>query len=62
MPFGLSNSPASFQRLMDVVLRDLRAFALCYIDDIIVFSDSFDNHLDHLQQVYSMLFAQLTSL
>jgi hypothetical protein len=55
MPFGLSNSPASFQRLMDVVLRDLRAFALCYIDDIIVFSASFDEHLDHLQQVFDAL-------
>ena len=55
MPFGLSNSPASFQRLMDVVLRDLRAFALCYIDDIIVFSASFDKHLDHLQQVFDAL-------
>ena len=55
MPFGLSNSPASFQRLMDLVLRDLRAFALCYIDDIIVFSDSFNNHLDHLQRVFDAL-------
>lgn len=55
MPFGLSNSPASFQRLMDVVLRAVRDFALCYIDDIVIFSDSFDNHLSHLQKVFTLL-------
>lgn len=55
MPFGLSNSPASFQRLMDIVLRSVREFALCYIDDIVIFSDSFDSHLLHLQEVFSLL-------
>jgi RNase H-like domain found in reverse transcriptase/Reverse transcriptase (RNA-dependent DNA polymerase)/Integrase zinc binding domain/Integrase core domain/Zinc knuckle/Aspartyl protease len=55
MPFGLSNSPASFQRLMDIVLRAVRDFTLCYIDDIVIFSDSFENHLLHLQKTFTLL-------
>ena len=56
MPFGLVNSGASFQRLMGHILRGLEyRFALIYIDDIIIFSKSVDEHLDHLEEVFRRL-------
>ncbi len=39
VPFGLHNAPATFQRLMDIVLQEGRKIAQGYMDDIIVFSD-----------------------
>ena len=56
MPFGLRNAPMSFQMLMSQVLKGLNwKFALCYIDDILVFSSNFEEHLDHLDQVFQRL-------
>lgn len=40
LPFGLHGAPASFQRLMDRVLRGTDGFAIAYIDDIIIYSSS----------------------
>ena len=54
MPFGLPNAPATFQRLMDTLLTGLN-FAPPYLDDIIVFSPSWDEHLDHLEKVFNRL-------
>lgn len=54
MPFGLVNASSTFQRLINKVLADL-PFAVAYIDDIFVFSDSFEEHIDHLQQVLKKL-------
>jgi len=52
MPFGLTNAPATFERMMDSVLRGLKwSICLCYLDDILVFSATFDDHLDRLRQV-----------
>ncbi len=52
MPFGLTNAPATFQRLMDLVLGGLKwSCALVYLDDIIVYSPSFPLHLQHLESV-----------
>ena len=56
MPFGLVNSGASFQRLISHILRGLEyRFALVYIDDIIIFSKSIDEHLVHLEEVFRRL-------
>ena len=56
MPFGLTNSGASFQRLMGHILRGLEyRFALIYIDDIIIFSESVEEHLAHLEEVFRRL-------
>lgn len=56
MPFGLCNAPATFQRLMDTVLRDiLWQFVVVYIDDINIGSKTFEEHLVHLEQVFSRL-------
>ena len=56
MPFGLTNAPATFQRLMDLVLGRLKWLcALVYLDDIIVDSSSFDDHLHHLDLVLQQI-------
>ena len=56
MPFGLTNAPATFQRTMDKVLVPLNLkCALVYIDDIIVYSKSFEDHLKHLRLVFERI-------
>ncbi|UYV63130.1 hypothetical protein LAZ67_2003234, partial [Cordylochernes scorpioides] len=50
MPFGLCNAPATFERMIDNLLKGLKwTICLCYLDDIIVFSDGFEEHLRRLQ-------------
>ena len=51
MPFSLCNAPSTFQRLMDVVLKDSRVFTRCYIDGISVFSQTWDEYLNHIIDV-----------
>ena len=56
MPFGLCNAPATFQRLMDLVLAGLQwSQCLVYIDDVIVLGRTFKEHLDNLQEVFQRL-------
>lgn len=56
LPFGLSNAPASFQRIMNSVLGALRwDLALVYLDDIIIYSKSFAQHLHHVDLVLAAL-------
>ena len=61
MPFGLTNAPAVFLRLMQRVLMDLNQnndadFVTVYIDDILVYSETLEQHLDHLKMVMDRLF------
>ena len=56
MPMGLKGAPATFQRLMDSVLRGLHwTSVLVYLDDIILFSQTFAEHLEHLREVFNCL-------
>ena len=55
MPFGLHGAPATFQRTMDELFMDYKEFAIAYLDDIIVFSDTFDDHCRHLNDVATRL-------
>jgi len=52
MPFGLRNGPATFQRVMQNILAPyLWLFCLVYIDDIVVYSKSYEEHINHLDRV-----------
>lgn len=55
MAFGLSNAPSIFQQLMATVLKGFQTFALAYLDDILVFSKSAEEHMHHLQLVLDRL-------
>ena len=54
-PFGLSQAPAYFQLLIDQVLMGCGDFAMGYLDDIIVFSKSEEEHLQHLEEIFKRL-------
>ncbi|UYV81197.1 K02A2.6-like, partial [Cordylochernes scorpioides] len=52
MPFGLCNAPATFERMMDNLLKGLRwTICLCYLDDVVIFADNFPDHLRRLEVV-----------
>jgi transposase InsO family protein len=56
LPFGLMAAPYTFMRLMDATLAGINyVFALCYIDDILVFSPTFEKHLSDLAEVFDRL-------
>jgi len=56
MPFGLCNAPATFQRLINQVLRKyLRKFILVYLDDIIIYSKTFEEYKEHVRLVFEVL-------
>lgn len=56
MAFGLTNAPATFQRLMETCMGDLHLReCLIFLDDILVFSQSFDDHLKRLEGVFEKL-------
>lgn len=53
MPFGLINAGATFQRAMDIAfVGEKDKFVLIYLDDITVFSNSFEEHLEHLRKTF----------
>jgi hypothetical protein len=56
MPFGLTNAPSTFMRLMDDILRPLaNSFVVVYLDGILIFSRTWEEHMQHIQQVLRIL-------
>ena len=55
MPFGLSGARATFQQMMDSVLRGTEAFAGVYLDDIAIHSRTWHDHLNHLRKIFQGL-------
>ncbi|GFT46262.1 retrovirus-related Pol polyprotein from transposon 17.6 [Trichonephila clavipes] len=56
MPFGLSGAAPKFQKAIDIILKPVIGhFVSVYMDDVIITSPSFNEHLDHLNQVFKLL-------
>lgn len=56
MPFGLTNAPATFQRVMDSLFGEfIGKYCLVYMDDIIVFSSSLQEHIQHLRNIFQRI-------
>lgn len=57
LPFGLKTSPAIFQRIMSNIIRkhNLSGFTVSYIDDILVFSKTFLEHIEHLKKLFQAI-------
>lgn len=51
MPFGLQGARVTFQRLMDQILQGTREFAAAYLGDVVIFSETWEEHCRHLRQV-----------
>jgi len=55
MPFGLNGAPATFQRMMDTVMQGLGCFSAVYLDDIVIYSESWEEHLKHIREALERL-------
>ena len=55
MPFGVKNAPACFQALMQRVLGTVKSFATPYMDDVVIFSETWDDHVKHIQAVLALV-------
>ncbi|CAJ0959847.1 unnamed protein product [Ranitomeya imitator] len=51
MPFGMKNAPATFQWMVNTLLKGLEEYATAYLDDIAILTASWEDHLEHLAQV-----------
>ena len=54
MGFGLHNTPATLQRLMNMVVKGLDGCAV-YLDDVVIYSNTWDDHLSHIQDLFERL-------
>ena len=55
MPMGMTNAPPCFQRLMDIVLRGLHKTAVCFLDDVLCFTSTFEEHVKELRTVLARI-------
>ena len=61
VPFGLAQAPAYFQELMTGILKDFN-FTIAYLDDIIIFSKTSEEHLSHIRKVFEKLWSAKLSM
>ena len=55
LPFGTKNASGHFQKMVQKILRGCEEFSESFIDDIVIYSTTFENHLKHLEQVFHKL-------
>ena len=55
MPFGLSGAPSTFQQMMDSLIKDIHDFAAAYLDNLIIFSNTWEDHMQHLRTILQQL-------
>ena len=55
MPFGLQGAPATFQCMMDRLIQGLEGFTAAYLDDLVIYSSTWEEHLQQLCQVFQRL-------
>lgn len=55
MPLGLKNAPSEFQNIMNTIFNDYSHFTIVYLDDILVFSDSINQHIQHMNLFYEII-------
>lgn len=60
LPFGLPGAPATFQRMMDRVLRGTESYSAAYLGDVVIYSSGWEEHMDHLQDMGRISGAGLT--
>ena len=52
MPMGLTTAPPTFQRWMEMRLQGFDDFVLIYLDDVLIYSRTMEEHLAHLEEVF----------
>ena len=55
MSFGLQGAPATFQRMMDELLRGTEGYSAAYLDDIMIYNDNWKHHMKHFKDVFRIL-------
>mmetsp|Transcript_71211 Transcript_71211/g.148592 ORF Transcript_71211/g.148592 Transcript_71211/m.148592 type:complete len:951 (+) Transcript_71211:1853-4705(+) len=55
LPFGLSNAPSAFSRMVGNILKPCRDFAIAFIDDVLIHSRTLEDHIKHVSRVLSLL-------
>ena len=55
MPFGLSGAPSTFQQMLNSLIKDKHDFAAAYLDDLVIFSSTWENHMQHLRTILQQL-------